>query len=397
MGLLAHVLVSKYADHLPLYRQSQIFERDGLDLDRSTLADWVGKSTALLEPLANAIGRHVLAAEAIFADDTPIRMLATGTGKTQTARLWSYARDGTPLGRERVGGGVVSCFLCIRFFVSSDSTTIVQGAIPLGRTLYGVHPFRPQAGAIATELRSLELLIAGEVGTIGDSARSGGRRVIETNLFDDDAWPKRQSPRIPAVPRSRGWPSNRHAAAFRDIPASTPITRMRGPAKRDPFSSMQLMMWTPPPPTIGARYDAADDPEKGRERCDEDNGDRARPGEERVPGAWRRRERRDRAGEEAASAEAICEAVQRRSMRFVPTKTVEQQAILMAHRTRSLLVRQRTMAANALRAHLAEFGLVANPGIANLAKLSEKALAEPDGLPAYARRALAILVRRLGS
>ncbi len=51
-GLLAHVLVNKYADHLPLYRQAQIFERDGVDLDRSTLADWVGKSTALLEPLA---------------------------------------------------------------------------------------------------------------------------------------------------------------------------------------------------------------------------------------------------------------------------------------------------------------------------------------------------------
>lgn len=52
-GLLAHVLVSKYADHLPLYRQSQIFEREGLDLDRSTLADWIGKTTALLEPLAD--------------------------------------------------------------------------------------------------------------------------------------------------------------------------------------------------------------------------------------------------------------------------------------------------------------------------------------------------------
>ena len=95
-GLLAHVLVSKYADHLPLYRQSQIFERDGLDLDRSTLADWVGKSTALLEPLADAISRHVLSAEAIFADDTPVRMLAPGTGKTQTARLWTYARDERP-------------------------------------------------------------------------------------------------------------------------------------------------------------------------------------------------------------------------------------------------------------------------------------------------------------
>ena len=92
-GLLAHVLVNKYADHLPLYRQSQIFDRDGLDINRSTLADWVGKSTALLEPLANAIGRHVLAGQAIFADDTPVAMLAPGTGKTQTPRLWAYGRD----------------------------------------------------------------------------------------------------------------------------------------------------------------------------------------------------------------------------------------------------------------------------------------------------------------
>ncbi len=71
------MLVSKYADHLPLYRQSQIFGREGLDLDRSTLADWVGKSTALLEPLADAIGRHVLSAEAIFADDTPVQHART--------------------------------------------------------------------------------------------------------------------------------------------------------------------------------------------------------------------------------------------------------------------------------------------------------------------------------
>jgi transposase len=95
-GLLAHVLVSKFADHLPLYRQSQIFERDGIDLDRSTLAEWVGKATALLGPLAEAIGRHVLGGDAIFADDTPVAMLAPGTGKTQTARLWTYARDERP-------------------------------------------------------------------------------------------------------------------------------------------------------------------------------------------------------------------------------------------------------------------------------------------------------------
>ena len=82
--------------HLPLYRQSQIFERDGIDLDRSTLADWVGKSTNLLEPLADAIGRHVLNAEAIFADDTPVKLLNPGAGKTKTARLWAYVRDERP-------------------------------------------------------------------------------------------------------------------------------------------------------------------------------------------------------------------------------------------------------------------------------------------------------------
>jgi transposase len=86
-GFLAHVLVSKYADHLPLYRQAQIFAREGLDMDRSTLAGWVGKSAALLEPLADAIKRHVLSGQAIFADDTPVKMLAPGNGKTKTARF----------------------------------------------------------------------------------------------------------------------------------------------------------------------------------------------------------------------------------------------------------------------------------------------------------------------
>ncbi len=95
-GLIAHVLVNKYADHLPLYRQSQMFGREGVDLDRSTLADWVGKSTALLEPLADAVARHVLKGQAIFADDTPVKLLVPGSGKTRTARLWAYVRDERP-------------------------------------------------------------------------------------------------------------------------------------------------------------------------------------------------------------------------------------------------------------------------------------------------------------
>ena len=95
-GLLAHVLVSKYCDHLPLYRQSRIFARDGVELDRSTLAGWVGKATALLEPLADAVGRHVLAGQVLFADDTPVKLLAPGTGKTATGRVWTYVRDERP-------------------------------------------------------------------------------------------------------------------------------------------------------------------------------------------------------------------------------------------------------------------------------------------------------------
>jgi len=94
--LLAHVLVGKYADHLPLYRQSQIYARDGVALPRSTLTGWVGQCCALLEPLAKAIGAHVRASAALFADDTPVKLQTKGKGKTATARMWVYARDERP-------------------------------------------------------------------------------------------------------------------------------------------------------------------------------------------------------------------------------------------------------------------------------------------------------------
>lgn len=97
-GLLAHVLVSKYCDHLPLYRQSEIYAREGVDLDRSTLADWVGGASRLIEPLVEAIHDHVLAASKLHADDTPVPVLAPGTGKTRTGRLWTYVRDDRPAG-----------------------------------------------------------------------------------------------------------------------------------------------------------------------------------------------------------------------------------------------------------------------------------------------------------
>lgn len=95
-GLLAHVLVSKYADHLPLYRQAEIYAREGVDLDRSTLADWVGQSSALLAPLVSAIRCHVLAADKVHADDTPVPVLCPGRGTTKQGRLWTYVRDDRP-------------------------------------------------------------------------------------------------------------------------------------------------------------------------------------------------------------------------------------------------------------------------------------------------------------
>jgi len=97
-GLLAHVLVSKYADHLPLYRQAEIYARDGVELDRSTMAEWVGGCSRLLEPLVEALRRHVMSATKLHTDDTPVPVLAPGRGKTKTGRLWTYVRNDRPWG-----------------------------------------------------------------------------------------------------------------------------------------------------------------------------------------------------------------------------------------------------------------------------------------------------------
>lgn len=95
-GLLAHILVAKYCDHLPLYRQSQIYAREGVMLERSTLADCVGGAAALLDPLVEALARYVVASPYLHGDDTPVPVLEPGRGKTKTGRLWTYVRDARP-------------------------------------------------------------------------------------------------------------------------------------------------------------------------------------------------------------------------------------------------------------------------------------------------------------
>lgn len=95
-GLLAHVAISKYCDHLLLHRQSVIYARDGVELERSTLADWIGRTAFLLEPLAEAVARHVRAGPVLHADDTPVPVLDPGRKKTKTGRLWVAVRDERP-------------------------------------------------------------------------------------------------------------------------------------------------------------------------------------------------------------------------------------------------------------------------------------------------------------
>ncbi len=92
-GLLAHVLVSRYCDHLPLYRQSGIFARHGLEISRSTLSGWIGAACWWLEALHERLVAHVMAGDRVFADDTPLPVLDPGSGRTKTGRLWAYTRD----------------------------------------------------------------------------------------------------------------------------------------------------------------------------------------------------------------------------------------------------------------------------------------------------------------
>ena len=97
-ALVAHVLVAKFADHCPLYRQAQIYARQGVLLDRSTLADWVGRAAFLLRPVRDRLLENLKASSRLFADETTLPVLDPGRGRTKTGQLWAYARDDRPWG-----------------------------------------------------------------------------------------------------------------------------------------------------------------------------------------------------------------------------------------------------------------------------------------------------------
>lgn len=109
-ALVAHILTSKYADHLPLYRQAQIFARQGVEIERAVLAGWVGHAAARLKPLVERMGTLMLAADRLFADETPVKVLAPRTGKTKTGYFWGIACD------DRAYGGQDPPWVVYRYY-----------------------------------------------------------------------------------------------------------------------------------------------------------------------------------------------------------------------------------------------------------------------------------------
>ena len=222
-GLLAHVLVSKFADHLPLYRQSQIYAREGIELERSTLADWVGKITALLEPLANLIARYVLQGQALFADDTPVKLLSPGNKRTKTARVWAYVRDERPWNgeappcawyqftRDRKGDHPVSHLSGYKGWVHADGYTGFNGVFGPDKASEMacmahirrkfVDIYKSQGSPIAEEvIKRIAGLYAVEKQARGQSPedRAALRQADAKPVFDNlEVWLRKQLPKLP--------------------------------------------------------------------------------------------------------------------------------------------------------------------------------------------------------
>src|SRR3546814_11643627 len=102
-GLLAHIMIAKFDDHIPLYRLSEMYDRLGIDISRSVMADWVGRVSGLLAQPVFAIRAHFAALVRIHTDDTPVDVPDTGRGKTKPGSVWLYDLDGSRSEERRVG------------------------------------------------------------------------------------------------------------------------------------------------------------------------------------------------------------------------------------------------------------------------------------------------------
>lgn len=111
-GLLAHILVQKYCNHLPIYRQHEIYKREGVEIAKSTMTSWAGQCVKLLQPLIDELNKSVFSSRELHGDDTPVKVLAPGLGKTKTGRIWCYVRDGRPHGDKTPPA--------VRYFYSAD-------------------------------------------------------------------------------------------------------------------------------------------------------------------------------------------------------------------------------------------------------------------------------------
>ncbi len=225
-GLIAQVLVSKYCDHLPLYRQSEMFARYGAELRRATLANWVGGACWWLEPLHALLAKNVFASSKLFADDTPIPVLDPGRGRTKTGRLWVYSRDDRPwAGRDPPAAvyfyspdrkaerpashledfkGVlqVDGYAGFERLTADGTVTLAACWAHARRKFYEIHqasgsPIAAEALSRISDLYKIEGRIRGQNATARKRARASESRPI---VDDMKLWLERELDRVP--PRS---------------------------------------------------------------------------------------------------------------------------------------------------------------------------------------------------
>jgi hypothetical protein len=237
---------TKYCDHLPLYRQSSIYAREGVELERSTLADWVGQCSALLRPLVEALRRHVLAGDKLHADDdTPVPVLMPGEGKTKTGRLWTYVRDDRPAGHgtpaavwfayspNRKGEHPQAHLKAFKGILQADAFAgfdplyadgnIVEAACwaHARRKFYEIH--QAQASPLAAEaLKRIGALYAIEAELRGKppNVRLAGREAAKPILEEFHAWlldTRRQLSKKSALAEAIGYALNHWAALVRYV------------------------------------------------------------------------------------------------------------------------------------------------------------------------------------